>query len=266
MGAVKCGTGRRPAVRLAWLLRFQGRIECVQIAQHCRTEVAREPDRRDGKRDSRRDAASDECRDRLVPNQVEVAPFGREERDERNAHPEHHCRIGDGCAGDGEEHTDRHDDEGPDNVVRDACRDSDAGGGSKDRGGEPDPRSPGRRLGRSGDDDVRGPRHKEALLVSQRFGDQARQQGRDGGLYRQHHCGRNACVQQVGASRLVCAAAAPAGSAALGGPTTWSPILLPARLTGRRGGLPRLWSGLPERSPADDAVYHRPVGAVVVAS
>ena len=190
MGAVKCGPCRCPAVRLAWLLRFEGRIECIQVLQHRRTEVAREPDRHDGKRDTGRDAPSDEGRDRLVPNQVEVAPFGREDRDERNAHPEHHCRIGDRCAGDGEEHADRHEDDGPDNVVRDGCRDSDAGGGTQDRGGEPYPRSPGRRLGRPGDDDVRGPGHQEALFVAQRFGDEARKHGGDGGLYRKSHCGR----------------------------------------------------------------------------
>ena len=47
VGAVKCGPCGRPPITLAWLLRFEGRIECIQILQqHRRTEVAREPDRR----------------------------------------------------------------------------------------------------------------------------------------------------------------------------------------------------------------------------
>ena len=56
VGAVKSGPCRCPGVPLTWLLRCQGLIECIQILQHRRTEVAREPDRRDGKRDTGRDA------------------------------------------------------------------------------------------------------------------------------------------------------------------------------------------------------------------
>jgi len=73
VGAVEFDPGYRPAVRLTWQLRFEGRIECIQIPQHRRTEVAREPDRRDGERDRGGDASPDEGRDRLVPDQVQVS-------------------------------------------------------------------------------------------------------------------------------------------------------------------------------------------------
>src|SRR3954452_13034564 len=66
--------------------------------------------------DGRRNAPSDEGRDGLVPDQIEVAPFRREERDERNAHPEHRRGEGDGCADDGEEHAHRADRGGQKNL------------------------------------------------------------------------------------------------------------------------------------------------------
>ena len=73
-GAVEFGPGCRPAVPLAWQVRFEGRVECIQVSQHRRTEVARQPDRRDGERGRGGDASPDESRDRLVPDQVEVPP------------------------------------------------------------------------------------------------------------------------------------------------------------------------------------------------